>query len=227
MRDRSSGLVLDVASQVGGAMPSTTTLYDKSRAKIASTTMTNVTWSQLPSGLWAMNFNGTSSQILMDIAWSKALTGSSACTLLLWLNRVIGGSSSRVFIIQNTSGNSRVSLVSLLTTGELDIYARSDDEGPQTGYFPSTPTSGTWNFIAIVCDLLAQTVIGYLNCIATSRAEAFSNSSFQNNCDASFIGSAGGSSYLLGAMAKLRMLNYALSAAQIRAMYGAERRLFQ
>lgn len=59
---KSSRIVLDVARQRGGAEPSTVTLHDHSRFDNDGA-MTNVTWVQLPSGLWVMSFNGTNSKV--------------------------------------------------------------------------------------------------------------------------------------------------------------------
>lgn len=54
-------LILDVASQVGGASPSTTTLKDWSREQNDGT-LTNVTWEQLEIDLWVMVFNGSTAE---------------------------------------------------------------------------------------------------------------------------------------------------------------------
>ena len=56
---RTTGIVLDVARQRGGAMPGIVTLHDHSRMGNDGV-MTNVTWTQLPSGLWVPVFNGIS-----------------------------------------------------------------------------------------------------------------------------------------------------------------------
>ena len=57
------GLVLDVANQLGGAMPGVVTLHDWSREKNDGA-MANVTWVQLAStGLWVMVFNGTTAEV--------------------------------------------------------------------------------------------------------------------------------------------------------------------
>lgn len=87
------GLVLDVANQLGGAMPSVVTLHDFSRFGNHGT-MTNVTWIQLPTGLWVMEFDGTadvncgndaSLEIAGDITielWAQLITSNANVVLL-------------------------------------------------------------------------------------------------------------------------------------------------
>ena len=62
IRSKFTGLVLDVARQRGGAQPGVVTLLDHSRYG-NNGVMTDVTWIQLPSGLWVMSFNGTTSVV--------------------------------------------------------------------------------------------------------------------------------------------------------------------
>lgn len=57
---KSTGIVLSAARQRWGAMPSVVTLHDFSRFHNDGA-MTDVTWVQLPSGLWVMSFNGATS----------------------------------------------------------------------------------------------------------------------------------------------------------------------
>jgi len=57
---KTTGIVLDVANQRGGAMPSVVTLHDWSRFGNDGA-MANITWGQEPSRLWVMGFNGATS----------------------------------------------------------------------------------------------------------------------------------------------------------------------
>ena len=75
------GVVLDVARQRGGAEPSTVTLSDHSRFG-NNGAMTNVTWVQLPSGLWVMDFDGTSR---VDCGNDKSLNITTAITIEAWV----------------------------------------------------------------------------------------------------------------------------------------------
>lgn len=59
---KTSRLVLDTAHQPGLVEPSSVTLTDYSRFK-NNGAMANVTWVQLPSGLWVMSFNGVNSEV--------------------------------------------------------------------------------------------------------------------------------------------------------------------
>jgi len=75
---KTKGCVLDVARQRGGAMPGVVTLVDHSRYRNDGA-MTDVTWTQLPSGLWVLDFNGTSSIV------DYGNTHTNIKSALLWI----------------------------------------------------------------------------------------------------------------------------------------------
>jgi hypothetical protein len=71
---KTTGCVLDVASPVGSVAPGVVTLLDRSRMKNNGTTMTAITWSQLPSKLWVMVLNGATSKVAFAASLCKVQT---------------------------------------------------------------------------------------------------------------------------------------------------------
>ena len=64
--------------------PGVVTLYDRSRFQ-NNGAMTDVSWTQLPSGLWVMSYNGSSSLVDLGNADSLKLKDTNF-TLMLWFN---------------------------------------------------------------------------------------------------------------------------------------------
>lgn len=79
---KTSGIVLNVARQRWGAMPSVVTLYDHSRFGNDGA-MTDITWTQLPSGLWVMDIDSATDEVAIpdDIS----LSPTNAITMLAWI----------------------------------------------------------------------------------------------------------------------------------------------
>jgi hypothetical protein len=229
---KTSGLILDVANQVGGTMPSVTTLYDSSRMHNNSSVWTGVTWSQLPSGQWVMNFDGASQIVIPNNAipnssLSRGLTGFEIVTFLCWVKRtVINASNCHIFCMFDTLSDSRLRIISAATTGWMYFISRSNLE-VRSDYLTTTIPEIKWDLWGACFNLPKQTITGYFNSSSfTQGGFAFSNSSYQNVNGLSYIGGDAGAQYFIGQLARLRVLTRAVSNAEIRDVFTREAPLF-
>jgi len=216
---KTTGIVLDVARQRGGATPSVVTLHDHSRFSNDGA-MTNVTWVQLPSGLWVMNFNGATSFI--NCGTSQSLEISGAITILAWVRPDnVAGSKT---IIDKRSGGVTEGYELRLNTDKLDMLLI--EAGPATRQVTSASLVSTaWQMIAGVADSALMTL--YINGVLDANTLAWSGYMATGPVSLG-IGKkvvAGGNPFA-GLIALPRVHNYAYSAAQIYAHFQAERGFF-
>lgn len=81
----SKGCVLDVANQLGGAMPSVVTLHDWSRYGNDGTFAGGLSWLQLAStGLWVLDHDDTNDRIAIPHSASLAIT-TEPFTITVWV----------------------------------------------------------------------------------------------------------------------------------------------
>ena len=92
---KTKGLVLDPEAS-RDIEPGIVTLYDRSRFQ-NNGAMTDVTWVRLPSGLWVMGFNGTTS--IVNCGVGASLANLTPMTLIEWINPTTTGegNSGRLF----------------------------------------------------------------------------------------------------------------------------------
>ncbi len=211
------GLVLDVANQVGGTMPSIVTLHDWSREKNEGA-ITAVTWAQLGStGQWVMEFDGATTYTTH--ADKGFPSGAEDRTFLAWLNRGATAATDRLFGY-GTWGADEAFDCCVVQTGALELIGHTNNY--QSTGTPST--QGVWQLLAFV--LLGGTIYFYV--------DGVEDSNFATTIDTTLSGTAYiGCSIagvtqndLLGDLTKGRLLNYALTPAQIRAFYHSTKWLF-
>lgn len=212
---KTTGVVLSAARQRGGAMPSVVTLHDHSRFGNDGA-MTNVTWVQLPSGLWVMSFNGVSSQVNCGADDSLAIFTEITIEAWVYPTTIIG---THTICDRNYGGNLEYKLAHLGS----NLYFHHGDGAAWAnpaalGYF----TANVWHYMAIACSVsslfyrngeLVHTSV-FLSPIAW-RVGTFT------------IGVRGNiTEYFNGYIALVRVYTYALSPGQILKHYEAERALF-
>jgi len=214
------GLVLDVANQSGGAMPSIVTLHDWSRFGNDGA-MTNVTWAQLAStGLWYPVYNGTTSIVNCGTNVSLAIT--DAITIEAWVYAVtLGEGLAGRIVAKNDVAD--YAYLPISADNSIGIYFNSTQYKSNAGIF----VLGTWQYFVVTFDrfLATNQIKHYKNGVAIGtniRAAAIPTSA-----NALSIGNrvATGRTFD-GNLPLLRLYNYALSPAQIRARYHSTRWLF-
>ena len=213
------GVVLDIASQVGGSSPSTATLHDFSRHKNDGT-LTDVTWTQEPTGLWVANFNGTSSKIVISNSLELAIT-TDEYTIITWIKTTKTDEQNICDMgYYNADGY------------ELNIHGggRLAMRTYQSGAGQVTQSLNT----AIVADIWMQLVMvrsGANVTLYKTGADVTDSVGTHTNPVASAralkIGVRDdGSIWYSGKMGKFQHYNYALTPAQIRARYHSSKYLF-
>jgi hypothetical protein len=224
----SRGLVLSVANQVGGSMPSLTTINDESRYKQVGTLVNGTTHVQLPSGQWALSFDGVDDAVTIPFHSSRFKVPNQ--TIVAWVyqkevknQRIISSWNAPLkydylFTFPGAAPMNRVSwnrdgagINSAISTSILAIKrwylvcALAQKVG--TNYNASVYVDGVLSgssVIAITTALVSpgeQTVIG--------QAGSLVNTLVMN-----------------GYIAKLRMFNRLLNNAEIRSIKSSESRLF-
>lgn len=224
------GLVLDVANQLGGAMPGVVTLKDWSRYKNDGA-MTNVTWIQLPTGLWVPVFNGTSSVIGCGNDESVRIT--QTISLELWI-RTSDTTGTLTYILGKCQNANRRSYLLYMTPtdGFGSFYISSDGAGANRAYRVTATAinDGQWHhLVAVYIPSTNQDIYldGALNNGAlTGGIQA---NIYDNATDPLTLGWAtwgGTPNYWDGEIVMAHIYNYALTPAQIRAKYHSSKWLF-
>ena len=214
------GLVFGAApivSPLGSAAPPSI-LKDRSRFKNDGT-FTNVTWSQLPSGLWTMGFNGAG---LITLPTRTVLGGQAAFSVACWFKTSISGVEQ--YLISTWTGGSLYFAISATNKVRLIIFTSS---GQSPAPVPATSVNDNkWRLAVGTYD--GSNINIYLNGVSDVAPIAHTG---RMNSDATTPVVLGrrsnlASGFLTGSMALPRLFLYALSADQISRIYEAERRWF-
>ena len=221
-----TGLVLDVARQRGGAEPGTVTLLDHSRYGNDGT-MANVTWVQLPSGLWVQSFNGASSEVnfgdVLDIRLGDM-------TLEAWVNVVAPTQDnySPIFAKAVRLDGGTIGYGFYFMGGENNINVRLGDgiAASVRLNFGYTNYNGIWTHALATFDRDGDEIL-YLNGVDVMSAALGGVNTDINVTQDLLSGSLVWTTpWLDGQITLARIYNYALTPAQIRSRYSATRRLF-
>ena len=224
------GCVLDVADQYGGAIPSVTTLYDRSRFK-HNFTMTNIGWySVLPIDRYSMDFDGTTSRASGVGATSKAMDFVSGdYTVMCWLIWYPGSVSQQI-VTRYVLDNNGWEIYLTDFGGAYHLTNRHHhagtivDANPRSAYDSLGWAQGIPWFLAITRH--TNTAIHYRNGVPVTTTFSTGGLVDPEPCvQAPTIGVRYtlNADWFCGRMAKLRVFNYAMTAAQIRARYHAEK----
>ena len=216
--------------------PGLTTLYDRSRYGNDGT-MTNVTWAQLPSGLWVMVFNGASS--LVDRAnattLSMGLRLNQGYTIEGWINWEIAAEISQIVIGRYELDVSGWELYLSKVAAVVSVTQRHHHAGtivdthPRSATFSNGWTENTPWHMAVVFQGNGTDCIHYRNAVpvavtsSTGGIRAFEETSRDLVLGARYTKDA---NWYQGEMSKLRMLDYILTPGQIYVIFNAERSLF-
>jgi hypothetical protein len=215
----SRGCVLNMAPYRGTVSPSTVTWHDASRYHNDGT-LTDVTWTRLPSGLWVAGLNGTTSFIsvadsgglnitarpLTIVAWVKPASDASASYAIC--RNLDSGANTQYGLVWNTAASTSLSL---------------EGSSRATGVNSSVPKS-SWT-LAGATWLTDGTSQSYANGLATGSAGVAFTSTLTSRATIS-IGRRVDGAYFKGDMALWRVLPVAWSAADWSRTFTAERRLF-
>ena len=122
--------------------PGTTTLYDMSRYK-ENCGMTAITWTQLPSGLWAMVFNGTTSVALGTSTTPHYFSG---ITVIAWINPTVINDWKQQSVVTKTAVGLTEWKLGLNSTGfvRFDVVGSL---GTHVSVSLTACTAGVWQFI--------------------------------------------------------------------------------
>jgi hypothetical protein len=212
---KNTGLVFGAApivSPPGSAAPPSI-LKDQSRYKNDGT-FTNVTWSQLPSGLWVMNFNGATSKVTITNSDSnRKLT--TKLSVVIWA--LISAAGRQVFLYKAQGA--------LIQYG-LEVSTGWRSELPASWTTAGAVSSlGRWRFFCGTFDSSLGSDNAKIFVNATQTGQATSAVALTSTTYNITLGEWAGF-YLTGSLALPRIFNYALSADQISRIYEAERRWF-
>ena len=217
---KTTGIVLDVARQRGGATPSIVTLHDFSRFGNDGA-MTNVTWVQLPSDLWVMYLNGTSSVINCGSDASFNMNMSDF-TLEFWINTLESAADQYIFDRPASAWYLTILIPGRPYMKLQDHLANRVDVAFGAAY---PVNDGVWHHVVIEVDRANNLAIGYKDTVLamnTGIAAVTGNLFYTGNFT---IGRAA-ATVMEGYLSLIRIYNYALTPAQVRSKFTATRRLF-
>lgn len=226
------GLVLDVANQLGGAMPSVVTLHDWSRFENDGA-MTDVTWEQLPSGLWMMRFNGTSSDVQIADSLSQRIPLN--LTVLCWART--DHADTRYFFCKGDLGLNTVSWCVLNFNQRFRVFITQGGTylgGDTKNYYTTADVftdANIWHHVGFVFEggtTLTLYVDGEVPATTYSTDNAMT--SLYPATDDLLLGCVWINALKAGRAVIDKALpciyNYALTPAQVRARYHSEKWLF-
>jgi len=210
-------LVLSERAYVGGASPPAT-FEDESRFGNDGT-HTNITWKQLPSGLWGRTFNGSSS--VVTIAHASSLNVSSL-SFMCWVNFSSLSTNPTIINKKETTYDQADGWHLFWTTAKNKWGFRIGIQNPESDAV--TVTTGTWYFVAVV--KTGANIHFYQNAVAIGTTGGML--AFVDNTDEIRLGELSDDypNWLPADMGLPKLLNYGISTEQIAAIFQAERHWF-
>lgn len=215
---KATGLVLDAERSVD-VEPGVVTLYDMSRFGNDGA-MDNITWTQLPSGLWVMSLNGTNSGVRIASGQLYRTTTTLECWIRLnnatQVDKAIMGQLSPFFWDQYGSGI-------LFDNGVLSVISESNHD--KAALTVALTDIISWHHVVGI----VRTASGklFLDGVEVDSGDLDSGYLYWFAIGASRDDTdplAG--NYFDGLISGVRVYNYALSAGQILKKYEATRRFF-
>jgi hypothetical protein len=214
---KDSGMVFNSRPHWGRTSPQSAVLQDMSRFKNDGTT-SGVTWVQLSSGLWVISCDGSD--------YIDCGTNASVYPLVLTFSLWISPSSvpfagyPRAFTNASDGGLNGFGINGSNGNSYVDIYFATGSTG--YGNASTALVANAWYFIAGTFDG-TNYVIYQNNTIRGTAAGGIAKDAANHL----YIGRAQSGSTWNGRIALPKLWNYALTAAQIRDIYDAERNLFK
>jgi len=215
VESKTTGIVLDVARQLGGAMPGVVTLHDHSRFGNHGA-MTDVAWVQLPTGLWVMSFNGATSYV--DCGDDSSVDIVNAITLESWVYPTTLVDNNWLSRDDNANRN-----YSFYSNAAGDVYITMFTGGVNKYVFlAGALTINNWFHVVGTYNGAIEYL--YINGISVGTPNAWVGTI--DNDDVSLTIGAREDAFdreFLGYIAPVRIYNYALTAGQILKRYEADK----
>jgi molybdopterin-binding protein len=185
-------------------------------------TFSNVTWTQLPSGVWVNSFNGTTSYI--EIADSPSMRMTQGGTIIAWVKANSIGENNAGRIIDKSSGD--------LGINGYDIYIRGTN---QIGLLVNGATLTTTSVNALPFAIWKMVIITmgtsrkiYVNAVDVTASGGSETALPPDIAGAVRIGNRAGAIDFTfnGQMSPLRMLGKIFTQADVTRIFTAERPLY-
>lgn len=196
-------------------------LVDRSRNQ-NNGTFSNVTWTQLPSGLWTMNFNGTTSYV--EIPDSPTMRMTQGGTILAWIKANSLGESDNGRIIDKSSALGSVNGYLLMIAGTNNIYFQINGGTFLISSNNAVPFS-THKLVAITFGANRKV---YVNAVDVTASGGSETALPPNVSGAVRIGNRAGATDRTfdGQISLPRIYNRVLSATELLRIFTSERGLF-
>jgi len=233
---RTTGCILDLFRQQGGASPGLVTSYDHSRWH-HDVTLHNVTWTQGHTGVWIPLFNGTSAYMDATHASTEAMgiTGGllEGYTIMGWC-QWIDTSQSEIIIARYELDVGGWELYLTENAGVYYLTQRHHHAGTIVDTHPRSATNSvgwipeTSYFFTVVFQGNGMECLHYRNGVVLATTSSTGNvRDFESTTQDLVIGTrfTTDANWYESEMGGLRMFNYIMSPAQIRARYHAEKYL--
>ncbi len=218
----SRGCVLNMAPYRGVVSPSTVTWHDASRYHNDGT-LTNVTWTRLPSGLWVAGFNGTTSFI--NVADNGGLNITARpLTIAVWV-KPASDAVTCYFFCRNTDAIANIQYAVLWDlTAPLMVNCRLEGVTRASSGSNSVPVS-SWTLCGFTWSA-AGVPQCYVNGAASGSAGASFTSTLTSRANINVGCRATATSFFKGDMWGWRILPVEWSVADWSRTFSSERRLF-
>ena len=211
------GLILDVANQVGGAAPNATVLHDWSRYgnNGAFLGAGEPNWLLLSSGLWVLDFDGINDSIVVPDVIS-----THAFTYMCFFNANTWGGSNGGRFFQSSGANTYAGYLDNINSR---LGFTSDWVSWSASAFGSIALTTTTHFASTRTE--AGIVNFYINGVLNGPADQ--NSGTPTVAASTILGNDAGATVTFdGWHGLIKIFNYTLTPAQIRARYHSTRWLF-
>ena len=207
------------------------TLLDRSQ-NANTGTITGASWQRLPSGLWALSFNGVANRVNLGAGTSLAIVGS--LTLEAWIKPTDATPAATQFCLakwRDTGGDIRSYALALLTSGKCAVFASLLGTGAtECNRASNTAITEVWSHIVGVYNTVGPTLVMYTNgALDTGTLTGTIPASVYSSAEPLLMGlrdSVGLVQAFAGSIALARVHSEALSAAAILRHYTRERLLF-
>lgn len=220
---RTTGLVLDERAHIGSVSPAAA-FEDRSRFK-NNGTHTDITWVQLPSGIWVRSFNGTTSVVSLTNEGNFNFRDGIA-TISFWF---LTASAISEFPISkfNGAGGWTIDVNNQVANKITMVIRTAVGAGAAVRSSTSSVNTGGWWKLDTILNFATPTVSVYLNGSldqgALTAAGAVSYNTVAVQIGARMTPST---SFFDGSISLARIYSRALSAAEIAKHFTAERSWF-
>ncbi len=189
------------------------TIYDRSPYGNKGA-ITGATWTRLPSGLWALSFNGTDAFVAIGSAGDLQYT-AAPLTMICWVS--ISSSKAQV-IFGNLDDSNGYTIQINNVTNILDFFINNGTDKRSTVGL----TLNVWSLVIVTWD--GTTVRHYLNGV-TNGTNSLTGTITATSSAMNWGRSPVSGGYLVGMMALPRIYPSTLTATQIANIFSQERNL--